>query len=79
MRGKRARRNPGKKPWKNATERKQRAQDILMQSALTGFTSIYESGEYTEEQSEELSAEMSVQLGRIEKLFGYTVGSWMRS
>lgn len=53
------------------TELKQKAQDALMSAAQTAFGK--------DEVDQELRDEMDQQLQRIERLFGYELGSWGRS
>lgn len=51
-------------------ETKQKAQDELMLALQTAF--------YNEDLTDEEREEMSKQMERIEKMFGYTPGSWLR-
>ena len=62
----------------NRTEIKQKAQDALMTAAQSGFYAIYEKGNVNEEDAKIIAKEMDIQMTRIEKLFGYTPGSWGR-
>ena len=59
------------------TEIKQKAQDELMSAMQTAFVAYLERT-WRQETSEDLVAEMSRQMARVEKLFGYELGSWQR-
>jgi hypothetical protein len=52
---------------------KEQAQDLIMLEATRVFENKYQRTENTE-----LEAEIEKQFRRIEKLFGYDVGSWSR-
>jgi hypothetical protein len=60
------------------TELKQEAQDALMQSMTAAFYAINDNDDMTEEQREALYAAADEQMRRVEKLFGYEPGSWLR-
>ena len=62
------------------TQIKQNAQDELMHSIQSGFTRISESVPYSYCQSdaEAINTEMSRQMARAEKLFGFEPFSWHR-
>ncbi len=53
------------------TQIKQNAQDELMSAMQIAFAN--------KQHSDELVAEISRQMERVEKLFGYKPGSWARS
>ncbi len=55
------------------TETKQKAQDELMSAMQIAFARAHDEGT-----SDDLAAEMSSQMARVEKLFGYDPGSWRR-
>lgn len=75
---KRRRRNP-----LNATQRREKAQDILMRALGTAFYSIEdrmsrEANEVDEADVDAMAKEMSKQMERVERLFGYEPKSWPR-
>ncbi len=55
------------------TEQKQQAQNNLMSAMQIAFARAYD-----EKDSADSIAEMSRQMERVEKLFGYEPGSWAR-
>lgn len=64
-------------------ERKEKAQNLLINAALAAFYSIHDplSSCYIEDETERTTLEktMSDQLARVEKLFGYEPNSFGRS
>lgn len=57
------------------TEAKRKAQDMLVNAAMTAFYAVYDG----EEKDPAVLVALETQARRIEKLFGYEPGSWMRS
>ncbi len=60
------------------TEIKDAAKKELLIAMGTVFYSLFESGQYDEETANLISAEADRQMERIEKLLGFTPGSFMR-
>ena len=60
------------------TELKQEAQDRLMNALQIAFTKLADDGDEIGDDYVLLQNEMFRQMGRVEKLFGYEVGSWQR-
>lgn len=60
------------------TEIKQEAQDRLMNAVQIAFYKIAEDGEHDENEAKTIADEMSKQMERIEKMFGYEPKSWNR-
>lgn len=56
------------------TQVKQRAQSVIMESAQRVFYAAENEG-----MNPEIIAELDKQFTRLEKLFGYVPGSWLRS
>ena len=67
------RRNPP-----SAKERREQVQDILMSALGTAFYQVSDDRTLPEAEKEVLIKEMSRQMERIERLFGYDPGSWPR-
>lgn len=59
------------------TEIKQISQDEIMNGIQIAFSTI-DNHQISDEEKELLIAEMDKQMSRIEKLFGYSIGSWGR-
>ncbi len=62
----------------NKTEIKHAAQDALMHGMTAAFYAINDNDDLTEEQKAALHAAADEQMKRVEKLFGYEPGSWIR-
>ena len=60
------------------TERKHEAQRQLMLGMQIAFSAVHEELKHDGQFRSEMLIEMSKQMERIEKLFGYEVGSWNR-
>lgn len=58
-------------------ERRKRAQDIILKWIGNSFYEVNDS-DMDEQEKSKLTTEMSRQMERIERLFGYTPGSWGR-
>jgi hypothetical protein len=54
-------------------ERRQRAQDMIMHAA---FYALADDESLTEAEKGAMEKELHAQLNRVERLFGYEVGSW---
>jgi hypothetical protein len=59
-------------------ELKQKAQDLLLLATTTAFIRLIDDDTLTHNERHELYAEMDKQLIRVEKLFNYEPGSWLR-
>lgn len=59
-------------------ELKLMAKDEIMFGIQTAFNTVNDNGSISEEEKEQTLNEMSFQMERIEKLFGYEPKSWTR-
>jgi hypothetical protein len=72
-----------RRPQMKNSEIKSKAQEHIMQAVQCSFDMMVSTyggtfGVYTQEEVEAINAEMDKQMARIEKIFGYTPGSWQR-
>jgi hypothetical protein len=59
-----------------ATERKQKAQDMLMHALGATFYAVGDDRDMPQQEKDAMALELRKQISRIEKLFGYAPGSW---